>query len=315
MLEVVEASGISTVQDLGRRGWRRFGVPGSGPMDEFALMGANMLAGNGPEAAAIEVGAGDLTLEAQQDGVIAVAGDGFELDVNVWTYPLWGSYFVRRGWIVRLRKTEQGMWAYVAVAGGIEAPPVLGSRSTYLRGRFGGVEGQALQAGQELRKGEISAGLIETAGRTIVESCRPSYGSRATLDVISGPQQQNLTEGSLQTYFSASYLVSRESDRMGYRLEGPRLTHQMGSELISEGLAPGCIQVPADGSPIVMMADSATTGGYPKIGCVVRADLPKLAQCRPGKDEVRFRETTVEEAQRKYRDRVEQLRSGLREAE
>jgi antagonist of KipI len=315
MLEVVEASGIGTVQDTGRRGWRRFGVPGSGPMDEFALLGANLLAGNQGDAAAIEVGAGDLSLEARQDAVIAVAGAGYELNVHVWRYPLWGSYFVRRGWAIRLRKAERGMWAYLAVAGGIETAPVLGSRATYLRGRFGGVQGRPLQAGDELHTRQSPKGLIETAGRTIVESCQPTYESGPRLDVISGPQQEHLTAPSVQTFFSASYRVSREADRMGYRLEGPSLEHNSSPDLVSEGITPGCIQVPADGSPIVMMADSATTGGYPKIGCVVRADLPKLAQCRPGQDAVSFRETTVEAAQRKYRELVQRLRSGIREAE
>jgi antagonist of KipI len=315
MLEVVEANGISTVQDMGRTGWRRYGVPSSGPMDEFALLGANLLAGNDPQAAAIEAGAGDLTLRVQQDSVIAVAGDGYELNVNIWTYPLWGSYFVRAGWVIRLRKAEQGMWAYLAIAGGIETEPVLGSRSTYLRGGFGGLEGQMLQPGQQLRAGRNMRGLIETAGRTIIDSCRPPYESGPMLDVISGPQRQRLTDRSVQTFFSATYQVSRESDRMGYRLEGPSLSHRMSPELVSEGITPGCIQVPADGSPIVMMADSATTGGYPKIGCLTRADLPKLAQCRPGKDQVRFREITVEAAQRNYREIVQRLRSGIRDAD
>jgi antagonist of KipI len=315
MLEVLEADGIITVQDMGRTGWRRYGVPSSGPMDEFALLGANLLAGNGPQAAALEVGAGDLTLQVQQDSVIAVAGDGYELDVNIWTYPLWGSYFVRQGWAVRLRKRGRGMWAYLAVAGGIETAPVLGSRATYLRGRFGGLQGGPLQPGQELQTGGSTRGLIEAAGRTIIDSCRPPYESGPMLDVVSGPQRKHLTDLSVQTFFSATYQVGAESDRMGYRLQGPELTYGISTEQISEGITPGCIQVPAEGSPIVMMADSATTGGYPKIGCVIRADLPKLAQCRPGKDRARFQETTVEAAQQKYRELVRRLRSGIRDAD
>ena len=207
------------------------------------------------------------------------------------------------------------MWAYLAVAGGIETAPVLGSRATYLRGRFGGLQGRPLQVGDELHTGLSPHGLIEMAGRTMIESCRPVHESAPIVHVIKGPQQANLTAQSLQTFFSASYRISREADRMGYRLEGPRLAHRTRPDLISEGIAPGCIQVPADGSPIVMMADSATTGGYPKIGCVIRADQPKLAQCRPGKDDVRFRETTLDAAQQKYREQADRLRMGIREAD
>ena len=315
MLEVIEAGGLVTLQDMGRTGWRRFGVPASGPMDEFAHRGANLLIGNAPAAATLEIGAGDLMLRAGHDHVIAAGGAGYELTVNEWTFPLWGSYFVRSGWVIQLRKTAGGMWAYLAIAGGFEATPVLGSRSTYLRGRFGGVGGRPLSEGDVLRSVEAPRSMMETAGRALRTEAVPSYGAIPTIDVIPVSQEDNFAPGSVESLFASTFRVSGASDRMGYRLEGPLLACRGSAELISEGIAPGAIQVPPDGAPIVLMADSATAGGYPNIGCVVRADMPLLAQRRPGKDEVRFRPASVEEAQEKYRRMLQRLTTAIVEAE
>src|SRR5574341_2558112 len=136
-LEIVEVNGLATIQDSGRRGWRKFGVPASGPMDAFAFRAANALAGNSLDQAVLEVGFGDITLRALHDCVISVTGLGFGLSVYIWEFPLWSSYYVRGGWTIRLTKLESGMWAYLAVAGGVLSQPVLDSQSTYLRGHFG----------------------------------------------------------------------------------------------------------------------------------------------------------------------------------
>ncbi len=179
MLEVIDAGGLTTIQDAGRQGWRRFGVPASGPMDEFALCAANLLVGNTAEAAALETGGGDLVLRATRDCVIGVTGAGYDLTVNTWKYPLWGSYFVRGGWSIQLGKLNAGMWAYLAVAGGLEAQPVLGSRATYLRGRFGGMDGRSLLEGDTLDLATPGRDLMEMAGRTLSEAACPTYGVRA----------------------------------------------------------------------------------------------------------------------------------------
>jgi antagonist of KipI len=300
-LEIVEISGLATIQDSGRRGWRQFGVPSSGPMDSFAFHAANVLVGNPIECAEVEIGLGDITLQAMQDCVIAVTGVGYQLSIYIWEFPLWGSFFVRAGWRIQLNKIESGMWAYLAVAGGIQTPVTLGSRSTYLRGAFGGLEGRQLQAGDRIRTGSLPHGSYEFAGRTLPEDARPNYQEDAILDIIMGPQKDYFTEESIETFLSSEYSVSLTSDRMGYRLEGPPLTPRRKIELISEGMTFGAIQVPSNGLPIVIMADGPSTGGYPKIGAVASADLPLLAQCVPQKSRIRFRETTVEEAQKKYR--------------
>jgi antagonist of KipI len=168
-LEVIEASGLVTVQDAGRKGWRQFGVPGSGPMDSFALQAANALAGNPIESAAIEIGLGDVTFQAIQDCVIAITGAGYQLSIYMWEFSLWSSFFVRAGWKICLNKINTGMWAYLAVAGGVQTPPVLDSSSTYLRGGFGGFEGRKLQTGDVIRTGVSSHLSYEFAARTLPE--------------------------------------------------------------------------------------------------------------------------------------------------
>ncbi len=301
-LEIIEVNALATLQDAGRTGWRRFGVPVSGPMDGFAFRAANALVQNRSQDAAIEIGLGDITFRALRDCVVAVAGAGFALSIYIWDFPLWSSYFVRAGWTIRLNKLDSGMWAYLAVAGGVQAPLVLGSASTNLRARFGGLDGRRLQAGDVLRSGNPSRSLSDLAARTMPESARPGYTDRPILDVIPGPQEKYFTSDSVETFFSNEYSVSQTSDRMGYRLEGAALTQLSKSELISEGMAMGAIQVPANGQPIVMMADSPTTGGYPKIATVASADLPLLAQCAPLRSKIRFRKTTTAKAQNRYRE-------------
>jgi len=306
-LEIIEVNGLATIQDTGRTGWRKFGVPTSGAMDVFAFRTANLLAGNDPNCAAIEIGLGDITFRALHDCVVSVSGAGFGLSVYIWDFPLWSSYYIRGGWMIRLNKLDSGMWAYIAISGGVQIPPILGSVSTYLRGLFGGLDGRQLEVGDELRSGPPSRPLNDLAARTLPEHARPLYGNNPTLDAIMGPQENYFTAESITTFLSSEYTVSTNSDRMGYRLEGAPLTHRNKTELISEGMTMGAIQVPSSGQPIVMMADSPTTGGYPKIGTVASADLPLLAQCVPGKSKIRFRKTTVAKAQKKYRE----LMSGL----
>ena len=305
--EVVEASGLATIQDLGRKSWMRFGVPSSGAMDLFALCAANALAGNYKNEAVIEIGLGDATFQALQDCTIAVTGVGYQLSIYLWEFPLWGSFFVRAGWKIHFNKLNDGMWVYLAVTGGVQTQPILGSRSTYLRGAFGGIKGRQLQAGDVIQTSNSSYPLYELAARTFAVEAIPSYTQNPIIDVIMGPQTKYFTDESIETFLSSEYFISLTSDRMGYRLQGPPLPHRGKTELISEGMTFGAIQVPSNGQPIVMMADCPTTGGYPKIGTVASADLPLLAQCVPNKSRIRFRKTTVAKAQKKYRA----LMSGL----
>lgn len=314
-LEVVDIGGLATIQDFGRKGWRRFGVPASGPMDMFAFQAANTLAGNPIECAVIEIGLGDATFQATQDCVIAVTGLGYTLSIYLWEFPAWNSFFVRTGWKIHLSKMDDGMWSYLAVTGGIQTQRVLGSRSTYLRGAFGGFEGRQLQTGDTIRTENLAHLPYGLAGRSLTEAARPNYQDHPTLDIIMGPQTEYFSEKSITTFLSSEYSISLTSDRMGYRLEGPLLTQRGKTELISEGMTFGAIQVPSSGQPIVMMADCPSTGGYPKIGTVAGADLPLLAQCVPNRSRVRFQETSVAKAQKRYRALMGGLNGGIVEAD
>ena len=314
-LQVLDVSGIATIQDAGRKGFRKFGVPTSGPMDPFAFQAANTLLGNDENAVVVEIGLGDVIFQARQDCIIAVTGTGYKLSIYVWEFSPWSSFFVRAGWRIHFHKVEDGMWAYLALAGDIQVQPVLGSNSTYLRGEFGGLDGRSLQAGDILTGKNRSRSWEGLAARTVSEKTRPTYTQTPVIDVILGPHTNYFTDESIDTFLSSEYSVSLTSDRMGYRLEGPALTRRDSSELISEGLTFGAIQIPSNGQPIVMMADGPTTGGYPKIGTIVSADLPLLAQCLPNKSKIRFRETSVGAAQEKFREQMAGLTNGIVQAD
>jgi antagonist of KipI len=314
-IEVIEVSGLATIQDSGRIGWRRFGVPCSGPMDAFAFHAANALAGNTTTDAVIEIGLGDITFRASRDCVLAVAGAGYALSIYIWDFPLWSSYYVRAGWTIRFNKLDSGMWVYLAISGGVQAQPTLDSCSTYLRGHFGGRDGRQLQVGDVVKSKTPSRALNELSARSLSAKAQPAYSDDPVVDVTLGPQEKYFTDESIDKFFSSEYLISTTSDRMGYRLSGAALTQHGKAELISEGMTMGAIQIPSDGQPIVMMADCPTTGGYPKIGTIASADLPLVAQCVPNKNRIRFRETTVIKAQKKYRALMNGLNEGIVEAE
>lgn len=307
MLEVLDVSGLATFQDSGRNGFQQFGVPVSGPMDWFAYRTANALAGNSSNTPVIEIGLGEAIFRARQNCVLAVTGAGYEVSNYVWTFPLWTSFFVRAGWHVHIKKTSGGNWAYLAAAGGFEVASILGSTSTYLRGGLG----KAISAGDILQMGKPSVELSKLAARNFEFGKYMAYNQSPVVEVIMGPQQERFTKEGLQNFLNSEYTLSKSFDRMGYRLESihapgtaheaVNISHSAGADLISEGMTMGSVQVPANGQPIVMMADAPTTGGYPKIANVIRADLPLLAQCESGLSKIRFRETTVEEAQEKYR--------------
>jgi KipI family sensor histidine kinase inhibitor len=300
VVEVAEPGLLATVQDGGRRGWRRLGVGASGAMDPRALGEANRAAGNDAGAAVLECTVGGPALRFMAPAHFAVAGADLGAvlhrdDLGAWPVPLGTRVRARAGNVLAFAGRRQGCRAYVAVAGGFDVPLVLGSRATDLPGGFGGFAGRALRAGDALRAGrppaeERAAGAEPAKGR--------ADDAVTTLRVVPGPQDDLFTAEALRRLFSAEYAVRAESDRVGCRLEGPALAHAGPSEIASDGMLPGCIQVPPDGQPIVMGPDSPTTGGYPKIATVIGADRPALAQLVPGRARVRFQAVTVDEALR-----------------
>jgi len=305
MLEVIEVSGIAIFQDLGRHGWNKFGVPTSGPMDWFAHQAANSLLENPPNSATIELGLGEITFRALRDTTLAVTGAGYEVENYVWTFPLWTSFYVRAGWTMRIKKTSGGNWTYLAIAGGFNSPIIMDSCSTYLRGGLG----SALKAGDILKSGKPTKELLKLAARNFPADKFMPYSQTPIIEVIPAPQADWFTTEGIRAFYESEYTLSSTFDRMGYRLQGSPIEQAIKKELISEGMTMGSVQIPADGQPIVMMADAPTTGGYPKIANVTRASLPLLAQCEAGVSRIHFRETTVEETQDKQKKTSEVLKT------
>lgn len=296
MLDVLASGPLLTVQDLGRAFARRYGVPTGGAMDRFALVAANRLAGNPPGAAALEVTAGGAELAFAAPLLIAVTGADLGAYCNDRPLPLWIAVRVWRGERIRFvgRSGSWGARAYLAVAGGIAVPSVLGSRATDLAGAFGGLEGRALRSGDRLATGP--ALLVDPgSGRYWPPALRPPYSPVPTLRLVPGPHSSGFAPETLGLLTMHTWRVGPTSNRMGYRLEGPPLMALSPFDLPSFGVVPGAVQVPPDGAPILLMADAQTTGGYPVIGTVIGPDLPLAAQLLPG-DALRLAFITLDEA-------------------
>ena len=306
-LWVVDPGGpLTTVQDLGRAGMERFGVPAAGAMDWFALQAANRLVGNPPGAAAMEFAFQGPRLAADRDCLVGVTGGGFHLRKGTRDLPGWTAALLRAGEEISILGDGSGCWGYLSVSGGLAVQAVLGSASTYLRGGFGGLEGRALRSGDGLYSLVEGSSRPELAGSRLAREVIPNYEQGIEARIIPGPQEDWFGEAGLDVFTTNLYHLSANSDRMGYRLRGDPIPRRKG-DLLSEGMVFGSIQVPPDGQPIVMMADRPATGGYPKIAAVIRADLPKLAQLLPGEGRVRFRVVTLVEAHAAYRKMVEAM--------
>ncbi|ASJ11320.1 urea amidolyase [Thermococcus sp. P6] len=296
MIELLSVPSLTTVQDSGRRGYQRFGVPVGGVMDEVSARLANYLVGNDDKAPLLEFALKGPTLRFNASAVFAVGGDA-EVRLNGVEISPWRSYWAKRGDVLEIGILKSGFYGYVAFAGGIKCEPILGSCSTYLRANFG----KALKAGEGLKLGY--AILTGKAGKELPEEFIPVYAEESEIRVIPGPQEDHFTKKGIETFLNSTYEVTPESDRMGYRLEGPEIEHsEKGAEVITDAVPPGAVQVPKNGKPIIMLADGQTTGGYPKIGVVARVDIPKVAQTRPG-GRLRFKAVSVEEAQERLRKR------------
>jgi antagonist of KipI len=303
MIEVISAGLFSTVQDEGRWGYQAFGMPVAGAMDRYACRVANILAGNPPEAACLEMTLTGDSLRFEHDAFVAVSGADMQATLNSEPIAAWSAFPVSAGSVLAFGYAQDGCRGYLAVYGGIDVPQILGSRSTYTRAAVGGVDGRKLRVGDVLKIGS----QIQMPGTACLlpKEYRPDYGGSVTLRVLIGPQDDLFTPEGLATLFNGDYTISNEADRMGYRLEGPVITHKGKADIVSDALCQGAIQVPGHGMPIVMMADRATTGGYTKIGTVIGPDLTMMAQAKPG-DTVSFRQTSDEgavEALRAERER------------
>jgi antagonist of KipI len=273
---------LTTVQDLGRWGHQATGVPVAGPMDTYSHRLANLLVGNDPSAAGLEITLIGPELEFDSRTTLAICGADFDITCDGQTMPTGLSFAVAAGARLHFGRRRAGARAYVAVAGGLQTPLVLGSRATHLVSAMGGIEGRALVAGDRLPILPSPPGRPRRAIGILL----PSTG-RVRLRLLPGPQADAFPPEAAHTLATVSFRVSPRSNRMGYRLEGPPLVRYERPEPISEPLAFGAIQVPAAGEPILLMADRQTAGGYPKIASVIAADLPIAGQLAPG-DTIEF---------------------------
>jgi len=291
-VRVVKAGMLTTIQDRGRWGLQSRGVPVAGPMDPVSHRLANLLVGNDADAATLEVTLLGPQLEFEDERVIAVTGAEFEIFVDSKPMPLDAPFVVAAESQLRFGTRRRGARAYVAIAGGIIVGATLGSRSTHLISGMGGMDGRPVRAGDRLPLGD---GRVRGPAPALVDPILPLPQGSAEIRVLAGPQRDHFADDALDVLQSAPYTIAQNSDRMGFRLEGPRLTHAHGADIISDATPLGVLQVPASGQPILLMADRQTAGGYPKIATVITADIGIAGQLGPG-DTISFRVCTPAEA-------------------
>jgi len=301
--QIISPGALTTIQDQGRTGYQRLGIPLSGALDSDAAKIANLLVGNDIDRAVLEITLLGPQIEILSKADIAVTGAKMDLRLNDQKVEMWRSVRVEKGDRLAIGAPSSGCRAYLSVTGGIDVPKIMGSRSTYRAGHIGGLSGRAVQAGDTIRR---SAGLLNVKPLRIPEKWRPVYMNEVALRVIPGPQDDFFDEG-LDTLLNNPYTVTPDSNRMGYRLSGPPVLPKpdMPASIISEPSLPGGVQVPADHQPIVLLVEQ-TVGGYTKIATVISTDLPRLAQATPG-ERVRFQAVDLDTAHTLFRRKQNEL--------
>jgi biotin-dependent carboxylase-like uncharacterized protein len=299
-LKVIHPGVLTLYQDLGRNGFQKYGIPRSGAMDSIALRAANLLLGNSQSEVGLEITLGGLKMVALSSLHVAVTGADLHFTINDESHPSWGSFSLRAGDVVHFKNRKTGLRSYLAVQGGFQAPIYLGSSSVFQRGYLG----------TPISKDEI----LETKNTNqkalhaikIPRKYLPGISEKSPIRVIMGPQADRFAEEGVHQFLHSIYNIKPQSDRMAYRLDGPRIFHRDKADIISEPVMPGSIQVPSEGYPIVLMMDAQVTGGYTKIANVITADMPTLAQAIPG-DSVQFDKVGLEEAYQALHEREQIL--------
>ncbi|MBO9187525.1 biotin-dependent carboxyltransferase family protein [Rhizobium sp. L80/93] len=288
-LEIHGTGPMTTVQDLGRKGLQHAGVSGAGPMDGPSFRIANALVGNPATSAALEFAAVGGRFTVTRPVRFAVTGGDVDVSIDGSKVHPWESHHLLPGMTLAIDALRDCVWGYLAISGGIDTVPVLGSRSTHLRTGLGGYEGRRLEIGDRLPLGD-AAPLPNLALR------QPFRRSGGPIRVICGPQDDYFSNAAVETFLEASFVVSAARDRMAQMLDGPPIAADGGHDIVSDGTSAGSIQVPSSGRLIVLMAERQTTGGYPKIATVASVDLPRLAQAVSGRS-IRFARIAQEQAE------------------
>ncbi len=300
LFEVKKPGLLTTIQDTGRTGYQQYGIVVSGAMDNVAHRIGNLLVGNDPTAATLEVTMMGPVLQLLDDTVIAITGADLSATIDGRAVKPWRSIYAKKGQTLAFGQPKHGVRAYIAVAGGINGNEVLGSKATYLKANMGGIEGREIRKGDVLSCGEMNDSHKKLSGRALSPEIIPNYANDKPFRVIVGPDHHAFTEKGLTTFFNESYEITREVDRMGCRLSGPIIEHRGEADILSDAITIGTIQVPASGQPIVLLADRQTSGGYTRIGTVITTDIPRLVQQMPG-TKICFEQISVEKAQQLYR--------------
>ena len=299
---------LTTVQDEGRLGYMNVGFSSGGAMDSYSMRLANILVGNSESEGVLEMTFMGISAEFDFDAVIAITGADMCPTVNGSPIHMYSAFGVHSGDILEMKSAKKGMRTYLSVAGGFNIDPVMGSLSTNLKCKIGGFEGRKLRVGDEI--------FCKRSTRLKYERSIPkenAYSNKITVRVILGPQADYFTDSGIETFFTSEYKVSDKSDRMGIRLDGEAVANISGVDIVSDAIAMGSVQIPASGTPIIMMADRQTTGGYAKIATVISADLSLLAQAKPG-DRVVFApvsESTAVKLLKKQKDKISAIKRKL----
>ncbi|HXJ77335.1 MAG TPA: biotin-dependent carboxyltransferase family protein [Candidatus Methylomirabilis sp.] len=301
-----DAGPLTTVQDLGRPGHLRVGIPESGPVDRGAFVLANRLVGNADGAAGLECTLTGPRVEFTDDRRVAVTGAEMPVTLNGAPVPRWEAFAVKAGDVLKLGFAKHGVRCYLAVSGGIDTPTVLGSRATYVRGQLGGLAGRGLRKDDAL---PLGASPVMRPGRLRADRV-PDYSGEAEIRVVLGPQDDRFTERGIAAFLDGSYEMLPQSDRMGARLRGPWIEHARGHDIISDGIALGGIQVVGDGQPIILLVDRQSTGGYTKIATVCSFDIGRVGQVKPGQ-RLSFRRLTVADAHAALRAHLTELEQAI----
>lgn len=288
---------LSTIQDAGRFGFQSSGIGTSGAMDMEAYRAANELVGNGNQEAVIEATLMGPMIQFQDSGICAITGADMAPQLDGTPVEMYQPFPVTGGQTLSMGFAGNGCRAYIAFAGGIDVPVVMNSRSTNLKCHIGGLDGRALQKDDELITGRSEVTYDQVSKR---KKEKPVYEKQVTVRVIEGPQDDYFSQETKSKFYGSEYTVSAESDRMGMRLEGEPVMGIKGVDIISDGIAPGSIQITSAGQPIILLADRQTTGGYAKIATVISDDLPKLAQLTPG-GKVSFVPINIEEIEKMHK--------------
>ncbi len=302
-IKILNPGLFTTIQDKGRWGYQKFGMSVAGVMDDFATRVANMLVGNDEYDAVLETTLLGVEIVFNCDEVISITGGDMNPKINGKTVLMWTSLRVKSGDKLSSTGAISGLRSYIAFSRGIDVPEIMGSKSTFTRGNLGGFEGRKLNKNDELQLGEKK---VSNTGSYLPTEYKPIYKKDNTIRVVLGPQDDYFDKDAIETFLSSKYTITSEADRMGYRLDGPKINHIVGADIVSDGVVFGSVQVPGHGSPIIMMADRQTTGGYTKIATVITPDLCTLAQMNPGST-MKFKMISVEESHIFYKEYEKEL--------